>query len=396
MYTAQYHNPQANRPQRPALVVPPQDHSHLEANPTIAILTNTQQLIDNPNFLYYSQFNQLLLEADNDHWRAVDFLRQSQSPLVPAFCASIRYVPPPDMFRLLALIRRDEAWNTMRHEVLRLVSAARRRSASSFPGSAGSGLTPQRGTHLTPVTASVHSTSPRGSQFQLPCGVQLGRAGSGRQPSSHGPGSSYGAGSPTPSQGNAGRTAPENHLFYCPSKNCNRSYPRKGFTRQGHYENHMDKNHAEWPSHDALTSLKERPPHEHQSAAISYEPGGASRGTDNARLTVLQPASTTPASYTPFPRVAQSEIRSQPAPPPGDIDLDLDQFGAATDIHSATQESLDVVFSPHIYQNGSGGVVPQVSYEFPDGQEQFLQALGQTNSNSNQSFYTNDIYMDEQ
>jgi hypothetical protein len=89
------------------------------------------------------------------------------------------------------------------------------------------------------------------------------------QPATHGPGSSRAAPrSPQTQKYDAGFTAPERHLFYCPSRNCSRSYPWRGWTRQKHYEGHMRIRHPEWPPHDPLTSLRETPDPEQPDVSL--------------------------------------------------------------------------------------------------------------------------------
>ncbi|KIW67630.1 hypothetical protein PV04_06867 [Phialophora macrospora] len=368
---------QAHGRQRPHLAIPTGDQDHVDTSQVNSIFTKLEELLAHTCFQHYSSIIQDLFEADHQHWHILCFLRlQSPCALFQRHHTSIYYNPPPDLFDLVAQIREDKSWQTQGPKVLARLGSVRRLSGSSWPDSRGSGLSPYQATHLTPATRSVHSAS-RESQSLVPPGIQYGRVGSGYQCSSQGAGSSVAAGSPTPTEGyisvgNAGRTAPPGHCFYCPSRNCSRSYPRKGYTRQGHYENHMQTRHAEWPTHDPLTSLQEIPTHEYPSASNMHEHTVSMTSAGVRWPTTPQPqpqprfAVSTP--HTPLHSLFEPGSERPSTPNPDTVFTDTLQSGTVVGSSQGVWCPLDI-------------------------QQNYFPQSSQPMSNSNQSFHPTDCYM---
>ncbi|EXJ59027.1 hypothetical protein A1O7_06458 [Cladophialophora yegresii CBS 114405] len=391
----QSNSAQGHGPQRPHLAIPIADHDHLDASLTDLISTKLEEMFAHTCFHHYSGMIQDMFEADHQHWVILRFLRlQSECALFRRNHTSIYYNPPPDLFALVAQIREDKSWQAKRLEVLTLVSNVRRMSGSSWPDSRGSGLSPYHATHLTPATGSVPSASREG-QTLVPPGIQYGRIGSGYQSSNQGVGSSVAAGSPTPTEGhasvgNAGRTAPKGHLFYCPSKNCRRSYGGQGYTRQGHYDNHMRMHHAEWPTHDPSTSLREIPSHEHPVANNSHEHTGSRTAAEVIWPTTPQPQPqplfTASTPHTPLHPVVEPGNGRPSTPNPDTVLPDILAFGTETEITRYPHKSFPSLFATDTV--GSS----QTDWDFGN----YFPPLSQTFSNSNQSFQSTDSYMQDQ
>ncbi|OCT52059.1 hypothetical protein CLCR_08657 [Cladophialophora carrionii] len=382
---------------RPQLAIPTGDHDRPDASQTSLISVKLEEMFAHRCFHHYSSTIQDMFEADHQHWFILRFLRlESQSALFRRNHTSIYYNPPPDLFALVAEIREDKSWEAKRLEVLALVSSVRRLSGSSWPDSRGSGLSPYQATHLTPATGSVRSASREGKTL-VPPGIQYGRPMSGYQSSSQGLGSSAAATSPTPTEGhaaggNGGRTAPKGHLFYCPSRNCRRSYPREGYSRQGHYDNHMKTHHAEWPPHDPLSSLHEIPTPEYPVASHLHEHTASRPAAEVIWPTTPQPQPqpqplfTASTPHTPLRPVGEPGSERPSTPNPDTVLPDILQSGTETEITRYPPGSFPSGFPNDAV--GSSQPDWDLGHYFP--------LLSQSYSNSNQSFHSTDSYMQDQ
>ncbi|KIX95236.1 uncharacterized protein Z520_09153 [Fonsecaea multimorphosa CBS 102226] len=338
-----------------------------------AISSRTNELTRHRDFILYSHVIQALLVADKHELDLLKVMReQPESPLFRGFYGNIYSTPPEDIFSLILLIRADESWDAMKQDVLIQVN-----NAQPLPASFG-----------TNSKRSGHQyTRPRRRLFHSPSGPQQSHPGFVSQHPGRGAGSSGAAGSPTSAEGhlskvNSGRTAPPGYCFYCPSKNC-----KKFFIKQGHYENHLWTLHHEIAgAHDPADDLRKIPSSGQPSTEGMSEPGAARppRGA-----TALSPPRPVLATSMPHPSNSASPL-PQIVPSLG---LNPHTVGSYT-LQSGTspQTSLPQKRPPDT------GILPS-DFEFQNDEDwnsfllsdeqQFLQTpLSQTNSNSNQSFFS--------
>lgn len=385
----------ARRAQRPHLAIPHQTHNHTGAQATSFITAEADRLIAHPHFELYSPISRDLLAATDQHWYIFLILRSMlQATFFGRHYASVYYTPPPDIFNIIAHIRNDGSWQNTRREILIRIDHACQQSRSSRTMSDGSRHRPPQGDHLTPDTARSRS---RPSQVRSSQSHQQGQPRSEYQTSSLGGGPST-AGSPTPAEGhlaafNAGRTAPDGHLFYCPSKNCRRSYPRQGYTRQGHYENHMRDCHAEWESHDSFKSLREIPGQEHAHAAD--QSGDPMTLGDSALPMTPQPIFANSTPHTPIPS-SDLDAEYLSLHPDTVFEHIIQSAGTEPQISVPLFGLLEETLSTMTFPTNLTGV-PQSQYDAAEGQHHLFQTpSSQTSSNLNHSYWSPDSFMDGQ
>lgn len=386
-------------PQQSHLTTPPsgQPHSELRGHvPQINFTpTSTRSKIDrlilNPQFGYYWHIIRTLLHFNDRDWDAYTHVRQTPSfrEILPTFWIA----PPPDIFNSISYIRDDKHWETSKAAILKRVDDARRLSAASSSTSNESTRAVSQNL-LTPASASTRSRS-RDSQFQRARGSRHPRTGHPSPTRAYG--SSYEAASPTltgsyGSIGNGGRTAPDGFLYYCPSKNCKRSYGGKGYLRQGHYENHMRECHAEWPVHDASSSLRQKPLEEDAFMINSPSQDGTRVSGESFGPTTPQPIVDASTPHTPF--MSQEGERQRPTTPsPERVLSDTIETGTEPEISRPFNGFFHASPSVQRYQRTLGGSI-QIPYYFPEGQQtHFPTPSEQTGSNSGGSYCYNDSYM---
>lgn len=387
--------PDVQRTQRPNLVIPPQARNRPEALGTSPISTETDRLITHPHFELYSPVSRDLLAAPDKDWCNFLIIRRwFQAMSFGRHFASIYYTPPPDMINIIARIRSDKSWQGTRQDILIRVDNACPQPQSSWTTFDATRHRPPQGNHLIPDTARSRS---RGRQVRSPQSFMHGPPRPEYQSSSRGGGPST-AGSPTPAEGhlaaaNAVRTAPEGYLFYCPSQNCPRSYPRQGYTRQGHFENHMRVYHTEWGSHDPSKSLLEIPGHEHANAEKLQGPGDSMTLEEAAcSETTPQPTFANPLPHTPIP------LSDLDAGPLSALNADnvlphIIQFGTEPQISLPLLDLLEEALLTTPFPNNLTGL-SRLQYDMVEGQQHLLHTpSSQASSSFNQSYWSPDSFM---
>lgn len=379
VYSTGFGNQQMFMPQQSHLTTPPSGPPHAELRvPRINFTpttTKTDRLILHRQFGYYSHLIRSLLHLNEHEWYIYTQVRSNPSfhEILPSF----HIAPPPDIFNAISDIRGDKSWETEKAGILKQVDEARRRSVPSSTSSNGSSHALSQ-THLTPASASTRSGS-RDRQFQQTGGSHQPR------PSHHSPSrayrSSHEEASPTTtssynSTGNAGRTAPDGSLYYCPSKNCKKGYGGKGYLRQGHYENHMRECHAEWPLHDPSISLRQKPLDDDAFMTNSSSHDGTRVSEESVSPTTPQPIVDASTPYTSLIPSREVEGERPTTPSPDRVSSDTIETGTGPEICRSVQ-----------------GVLP-VDYFFPDRQQaNFPMLVNQTGSNFLPMYYRNDSYM---
>ncbi|KIW31357.1 uncharacterized protein PV07_03013 [Cladophialophora immunda] len=284
-------HPRGNRP-RPSQ---PPTPTHPQGNPHIPQTDVLSELTCHEQFILYSHIILALLEAHEDEFSVLRNIRHGPAlPLFQEFFPNLYSTPPPEIFSLVLQIRANKSWDAMKQDILVQISNARPPAPSM--------------TLQTPVRAGVASIPiyPRSQHglFRRTAGPPASHPAFVSQHPGRAAGSSCAAGSPTSAEGhpsttNSGRTAPRGKRFCCPSRNCKRT-----FTRQGHYENHMQRCHAEIPVHDPTESLR--------TVSSSGQPSADGTSGQDAARTARGAAAPT----TPRPAVANPMLHTSISPSP--------------------------------------------------------------------------------
>ncbi|KIW91126.1 uncharacterized protein Z519_08020 [Cladophialophora bantiana CBS 173.52] len=348
---------------------------------TDLISSKIDKLIGHPDFVLFSPIIRTILEASDNEWRTLRDIRQelSRSALFRTHFANVFDTPPQEIFDFIVQIRTDKSWNTRRQDVLMQVST-RRLSGSSWTSSQASGHAP-----IIPTTF----TRPREGPFYSPSRVRQSHSGFVSQHPARGARSRCAGGSPTSTEDHSsavsdGRTAPAGYRFYCLSQNCTKSY-----SRQGHYENHMHRCHAEIALHNPIMALDKISSRGQPSAV---ELGGHVRpikAKGGAPPTTPQPALSTSMPYTSIPPSPIPEIVPPPAPTSHAVHSLTIESGTGPQIKHSQKRPLGTDMSPSVFQYDVDTASHSPSWYFFDGVQPFLGILpSQTISNSGRSLFS--------
>ncbi|KIW82605.1 hypothetical protein Z517_05632 [Fonsecaea pedrosoi CBS 271.37] len=377
MFSNHVANPQGNPPLHLQPGISAHSQSCADTSQFHAISSKTNALTRHQHFLLYSHIIHALLLADECELSMLKSIRQrARSPLFRQFFGNVYYTPPQEIFCLILQIRADKSWDTMKQEVLMQVNNARPHSESPITNL-------PRSSHACTGPASIPTyTRSRGDPFHPPLGPQQTQPGFVTQhPGRVAGGPSRTAGSPSSTEdhsttANLGRTAPPGQRFFCPSKNC-----KKNYARQGHYENHLERCHAEIGPHNPADSLRIVYSTGQPSADDMNEQGRARTARGTTAPTVSQPvlATSMPPSSIPSPpspySVASFTLLSGTSP-----QISLPQK------RPRDTEMLSPGLPRHFHNNWDFN-------PFVSEQQLLVTPPRQPNSNSNQSFFSTDSHL---